>query len=555
MRGWPIRRLVGLAARAGLGPRLVLAALTGAAASACAIGLLATSAWLISRAAQHPPVLELTVAIVGVRAFAIGRAGLRYGERLAGHDTALRMLGVARTRLYRQLERLAPAGAAELRRSDATHRLVSDVDSTVEVLVRAVLPYAAAVLAGLAAAGWLFALLPAAGLVVLVGLAVVAVAVPVGQHAVAGRAARRLAPTRATLSTQTVELLHGLPDLIAAGAVSERLAALAGTDERLRRDTARSAGSTGLTAGLVGLASGACTWLALWLGTPAVGTGALPGVLLATVVLTPLAVFEAVSGLPTATEQAATGRAALRRVFDLLDRPVPVPDPHHPRNAPGAGRLRLSGVTARWPGSTQDALRDVDLDLPPGRRVALVGPSGAGKSTVAALLVRFLDPVRGRVTLDGVDLRELAGDDVRARVALLDGEAQLFDTTIEENLRIGRPDASSSQLRAALRAARVLDWVDSLPAGLSTAVGEGGARVSGGQRRRLALARVLLRDAPILILDEPTEHLDEATAAAVTSDLLAAAAGRTVLLITHRPYGLSDVDEVVRLEPTVRCRT
>jgi ABC-type transport system involved in cytochrome bd biosynthesis fused ATPase/permease subunit len=246
-------------------------------------------------------------------------------------------------------------------------------------------------------------------------------------------------------------------------------------------------------------------------------------------------------------------------------------------------------VTARWPGSTQDALRNFDLDLAPGARVALIGPSGAGKSTVAALLVRFLDPVRGRATLDGVDLRDLTGDEVRTRVALLDGDAHLFDTTIEENLRIARPDATGAELRAALAGARILDWVDRLPAGLSTRVGEGGCQVSGGQRRRLALARVLLSPAGILILDEPTEHLDEATAAAITSDLLAAAAGlpddallsaesagrpddvllsaesaartddvllsaesagRTVLLITHRPFGLSEVDEVRRLEPT-----
>ena len=206
-------------------------------------------------------------------------------------------------------------------------------------------------------------------------------------------------------------------------------------------------------------------------------------------------------------------------------------------------------MTARWDPTGPDAVRDLDLELNPGERVALVGPSGCGKSTVAALLVRFLDPVRGRVTINGRDLRELSTEDVRRVVGLVADDAHIFDTTVAENLRIARPDATTEDMRAALESVRLLDWVDGLPAGLDTAVGERGERLSGGQRRRLALARALLANFPVLVVDEPTEHLDDETATAIVADLLAAAANRTVLLITHRPHGLTAVDRVVRLGP------
>jgi ATP-binding cassette, subfamily C, bacterial CydC len=269
--------------------------------------------------------------------------------------------------------------------------------------------------------------------------------------------------------------------------------------------------------------------------------------LLAVVVLTPLAVFEAAAGLPAAAQRFAGARSALRRLAEVLAAPPQVSEPACPVDVPdGPHTLRLEGVTAGWtPGRT--AVQGIGLVLAPGRRVALVGPSGSGKSTIAALLVRFLDPAAGRVTVDGIDLRRVQPDRVRQLVGYLPEDAYLFDTTIGENLRIGRRNATDAELRAALAKARLTDWVDGLPRGLDTLVGEHGMQISGGQRRRLALARVLLADFAVLILDEPTEHLDDETATALTRDLLAAAGDRTVLLITHRTDVLSDVDEVVSL--------
>jgi ABC-type transport system involved in cytochrome bd biosynthesis fused ATPase/permease subunit len=229
-----------------------------------------------------------------------------------------------------------------------------------------------------------------------------------------------------------------------------------------------------------------------------------------------------------------------------MDHPDPVPEPATPARLPdGPYELRVRNVTARWDPAQPPVFAGVNLDLPPGRRVALVGPSGCGKTTLAHLLVRFLDPETGDVTLNGVSLRCLDSDELRRVVVLMDERVHCFDTTIEANLRVGRRDATDLELWQALAQARCDDWVRSLPRGLDTEVGEHGARLSGGQRRRLGLARVLLTGAPILVLDEPTEHLDDETAAVLTADLLDATAGRTVLLITHRPFGLSDVDDVV----------
>jgi ATP-binding cassette subfamily C protein CydC len=529
------------------GAGLSLAVAAGAGAAAASVGLMATSAWLISRAALHPPVLHLMVAIVAVRAFGISRGVLRYAERLAGHDAALHALGALRLRVYARLERLAPAGLADFRRADLTQRLVGDVDAVLDMLTRVALPYAVAGIVGLGSVALVGALSPVAGAALAAGLLLVGVGVPVLQRAAARRADARLAPLRGELATGTADLLHGLPDLIAYGATDAHLARLAATDARLRRAEQRSGAAAGTSAAITVLATGLALLAGLAAGAVAVHAGELRGELLAVIVLTPLAVFEAAAGLPVAAQRFAAARASLRRLAEVLAAPDPVGVPAVPADVPdGPHTLRLSGVTAGWvPGRA--AVRDVDLTLRPGARVALTGPSGSGKSTIAALLVRFLDPTAGSITLDGVDLRRMSPDRVRQIVGYLPEDAYLFDTTIAANLRIARRDATGADLRAALAQARLLDWVDTLPDGLETLVGEHGTALSGGQRRRLALARALLADFRLLILDEPTEHLDDETAAALTRDLLAAAGDRTVLLITHRTDLAAEVDEVIAL--------
>jgi len=532
---------------------LLLAVLAGVGAAGASVGLMATSAWLISRAALHPPVLHLMVAIVAVRAFGLGRGVLRYVERLAGHDAALRVLAALRVRIFTRLEALAPAGLAEFRRADLVQRLVGDVEAVLDMLTRVVLPYAVAGIVGVGAVLLVGTLSPIAGAALAFGLIVVGIGVPLLQNAAARRADGRLAPLRGELTTGTVDLLHGLPDLLAYGAVDDHLARLADTDARLREAEQQSSAAAGTSAAATALANGFCLLVGLAAGAVAVRSGTLAGEYLAVIVLTPLAVFETAAGLPAAAQRFAGARSSLRRLAEVLAAPDPVISPAHPVAAPeGPHTLEVCGVSAAWVAG-RTAVHDVSFTLRPGARIALTGPSGSGKSTVAALLVRFLDPTAGRILLDGIDLRQLAPDRVRQIIGYLPEDAYLFDTTIAANLRIAKPEATDAALRSALNAARLLGWIDTLPNGLDTLVGEHGMTLSGGQRRRLALARALLADFQVLILDEPTEHLDDDTAAALSHDLLAAAGDRSVLLITHRTDIASEVDEWIAL-PGTRTR-
>ncbi|ARP71240.1 ABC transporter [Streptomyces pluripotens] len=538
--------------RAMAGPRrgrLVLALLLGSLAFGSAVGLMATSGWLISRASQQPPVLYLMVAVTATRAFGIGRAVFRYAERLVSHDAVLRMLADVRGAVYQRLERLSPVGLRTARRGDLLTRLVADVDAFQDYWLRWLLPAGVAAAVSAASVGFAAWLLPEAGAALAVGLLAAGVGVPVVTATAARRTERRLAPARGVLATRVTDLLTGTSELAVAGALPARRNAARQADGTLTRIASRAAAITALGDGLTALISGLTVTTAALLGTQAVAAGRLSGVAMAVVVLTPLAAFEAVLGLPLAVRYRQRVRRSAERVYEVLDAPEPVREPEQPRQAPTSPfPVVVAGVAARYEGQRRNALAGCDLTLEEGRRIAVVGASGSGKTTLAQVLLRFLDPLAGSYTLAGVDAYALAGDDVRRLVGLCAQDAHLFDSSVRENLLLARKDATESDLRRVLARTRLLDWADGLPDGLDTLIGEHGARLSGGQRQRLVLARALLADFPVLVLDEPAEHLDLATADALTADLLAATEGRTTLLITHRLAGLDMVDEVIVLD-------
>ncbi|MBI5087883.1 MAG: thiol reductant ABC exporter subunit CydC [Actinobacteria bacterium] len=536
--------------------RLVLAVVLGALASGAAVGLTAVSAWLITRASERPPVLHLMVAIVAVRAFGVGRGVLRYLERLTGHESSFRTLGDLRVATVERLERIVPArstrhGLADdpLRSGELLARFVGDVDGLQDLWVRVVLPYGAAAIVGAGSVVLVAVLVPAAGLVLAATLVATAVVAPVVSVRVARGASARVAPLRAEHQSAVLDLLAGATELAVYDGLDARLDALTEIDRAMTRAEMRDAWAAGLGGALAALAAGAAMWAGLWLGSGAVEDRHLAAVGLAVVVLVPLAIHEVVGGLTAAAHALPRLAASAGRVREIFELPDAASEPLRAAPLPvGPYGLRVHGLCARWSDELPDVLRGVDFELAPGTCTVVTGASGSGKSTLAAVLLRLLDPSGGRAELVGADvtieLGQLAGDDVRSVIGWCAQDAYVFDSTVAANLLLARPDATTELLLDALRQARLLGWVASLPDGLHTLVGEHGSRLSGGQRQRLALARVLLADRPVVVFDEPTEHLDEPTAAALAADLVDTTRGRTVLILTHRPELFPDVPHI-----------
>ncbi len=522
---------------------IALSTLTLAAGAA----LLATSGYLISRAATRPDILSLTVVIVGVRFFALARAVLRYLERLVSHDASFRYLSRVRVWFFARLEPLVPNDVGGARTGDLLSRFVADVDALQHLLVRVIAPPIAAIVVGLGAVAVAAALAPAAGLALAVVLSFGAVLVPLIVVGLARSASSRRPAERATVASGVVDLVNALPELVAYDAAAERLRRLGEAERKLRRSALRQSLTVGAGDGAELALGGVAASAVLAAAVPAVRSGSLDGVMLGLLALLTLAVFEGVRALPAAAEQFVATRAANGRLVELTAREPGVTDPPAPRALEGAPVVELEQVRVRYGPDLPWVLDGVDLTLAPGRRIALLGPSGEGKTTLAHLLVRFRDPDAGRVTLAGHDLREYAQDDVRRTVVLAGQDAHLFATTIRENVRLARPDAGEDELIAALRRARVWDWVEALPEGLDTPVGDEGALVSGGERQRIALARAFLSGAPLLVLDEPTAHLDDETAGRLLDDLLDEAGEDGLLLITHSPLRLERFDTVLEL--------
>jgi thiol reductant ABC exporter CydC subunit len=547
-----IRRLLALG-RIRLLP-VVASVILGTLAAAFGIALMATAGYLISRAAEHPPILELGVAIVAVRFFGIARPVARYFDRLVSHDLALGALGRIRSSFYGAIEPLAPVQLEGFRRGDLLTRMVGDVDGLQGLYLRGLKPAMVALVAGCVTVLVAAAFLPAAGVILAAGLLVAGVLVPTLTATLARSSGRRQAHVRAELTAHLVEVFQGASELIVYGREASATAEVGRLDGELSRLARRDAFVAGLGEAATSLATGLTVAGVLAVSVSAHAAGNLDRTLIAMLALFALSSFIVVTPLAESARDLANTLAGGRRVLELMDRTPAVRDPSRPAepkptDATALEDISLEGATARYTFGDPPVLHDFDLRLEPGSKTALVGPSGAGKTTVTNLLLRFLDPESGRVTIGGRDVRDLRQEDVRKHFALAGQEAHVFDSTIRANLALAKPDATDSELHAALRLARLDEWVNQLPGGLDTLVGEDGSRLSGGERQRLTIARALLSDAPVLLLDEPTAHLDPATAEALIGEVLDAATAtqRTVLLVTHRSEGIERMDRVVRM--------
>ena len=534
---------------------LALAAALQALTIAAGMGLLGASAWLLAQAALHPSIAALQLAIVGVRAFGIGRAVLRYLERLVSHDAALRVLARLRSALFRALAPLAPAGLLAHRGGDLLSRALDDVATLEGFSVRLLGPS----LAAIGVAVLLFVLLRPFGaplaLAGIAGLVLAGAAAPALVARLAAAPGARVAERRGSLAAQLADGVQGAGELLVFGAEVEHVARVDAVARDFSREQERLVRASALGGALAGLLADLTLLAVLALAVVRVRDGALAAVQIAPLALLTLAAFEAVAALPLAWQGLASQRASARRLFELIDAEPPVPEAaaELPDDRPAKSEaeeplLAIRALRFCYPGETRAALDGVDLSLGLGRRVALVGPSGSGKSTLAHLLLRFWDVEPGAIRFAGRELHAQSAEDVRAQIAFAAQQSHVFAGTLRENLLLGRPDASAEDLLGVVRAVGLDALIRQLPDGLDSWVGEDGRRLSGGERQRLALARALLQDAPLLLLDEPTAHLDAFAERAILAEILRAGTGRATLLVTHRLVGLEAFDEVVVLD-------
>ncbi len=529
--------------------RLLLAGLTGFFTVAAGIGLLTASAWLLATAATQPSIADLAVAVVGVRFFGLARAVCRYLERLVSHDATFRILAALRVAFYRALEPRAPAAFVRARSGDLFARMVGDIEHLEHVFARLLAPPFVALLTGLLLAGLLAAGLPSAAAGALACYALAAAAVPAGVAVAGRRLGARIVAARADLQARWVEGVQGMADLLAFGRAAEHAAESDRRNRGLADAQTAMARLTALHEAAVTLLMSAAALAVLIPGIPAVRAGTLSGVSLAVMTLATLAAFEAAGPVARAFQFFEHSRASAERVAEMLGAP-PAAAPLAPAApaGPAAPALELEGVRFAYAPDEPPVLEDVSFAVRAGERVAIVGPSGAGKSTVAALARRFWTPQAGAVRVGGTDARAATDADLAQHVTVAPQQAWLFNDTVRGNLRLAAPEAGDDALRDAATRAGAADFVARLPQGWETPLGEQGLRLSGGERRRLTLARAFLQPAPVMIFDEPTADLDPESERRVLDAIWDLGGGdRAVIVITHRPVALERADRILVL--------
>ena len=515
------------------------------------IALIGTSSWLISTAALHPSIADLGVSVVGVRFFGISRGLFRYLERLVSHNVTFRLLARLRVWFYEKLEPLAPARLIEYKSGDLLARVLGDVETLENFYVRVISPSLAAVFIGLIVSIF-FASFHVPIAIVLIGFFLaLGLLLPLLAQLLSRAPGGQLIVQRAEIQVQLVDGIQGMADLLAFGQGARRAQQIAFTGKGYGSTQKRMARINGFHSALGTLLTNLGLWLVLMLTIPQVTAGIIPGVMLGAFALMTLASFEAVNPLPLAAQMWNASRAAAKRLFEVVDAEPAVSDWQSVisgQSQSTSHKLQITDLTFSYPNQSIPALQDITFTLPEGQSLAIVGPSGAGKSTIANLMLRFWDYETGEISLGGQSLKMLNQDEVRKRIALVSQNSYLFNTSIRENLRLVRRSISQEEMESAARAAQIHEFIVKLPKGYDTLIGEQGLRLSGGERQRLAIARALLKDAPILILDEPTANLDPLTENEVLATLFEMMRGKTSLLITHRLVGLENLDRILVMD-------
>jgi len=522
-------------------------------AGGAGIGLLALSGWFISAAALAgltpltAHMFNLFHPSVGIRLFAIARTAARYAERVVNHDVTFRILENLRVWFYVRLEPLAPARLSQYRSGDILDRIVADIDALDNLYIRVLTPVLVALCLTMATAAVFRRFDPGAAWVLLVTMALAGLVLPIIADRAGRRLGKALARHSADMRIHMVEGVQGLAELLVFNAAHRHQQTITRCQDKLIGAQARMSHISGATSAGLTLLSGAAVGAVLYLGAGRVAADRLQGSVLAMLAFGTLAAFEVVWSLPAAFQYLSRTREASRRLTEIVAQPPPVDFPEN-GPPPETYAIAFDHITFRYAPGEPAVLKEFCLAIDQGERVAVMGATGAGKSTLMQLLVRFWDPEKGQIRIGGRDLRALSESHLRGNLAVVSQQSHLFHATIRDNLRLACPAADEGQMWSALRAARLEAFVAALPQGLETWIGESGHGLSGGEARRLAVAQAVLRDAPIWLLDEPTEGLDRANEQLLMNTLLELTAGRTLVLITHRPVGLDRLDRIAILE-------
>lgn len=526
--------------------RVAFSVLLSSITIGASVALMGTSAWLISTAAIATSVVDLGVSTVGTRFFGITRALSRYLERLVSHDVAFRLLAKLRIWFYEKLEPLAPARLMNFRAGDLLSRIIGDVETLENFYVRVISPPLTAIIVGLFTAIFLASFYSILAPVYLIFFITLGLILPWLTQIISRKASEQTIHIRANLHTQLVDGIQGIADLLAYGRADERLNKIALHGKKYGDAQKRLAKITGLQASFSTLLTNLALWTVIFLCIPQVTNGNLAGPMLASLALLTFASFEAVTPLPLAAQSWNSSREAAKRLFEVVDTEPEIKDDVQFRKLESQlSNIEFSNLSFTYPSQTTSALQNITFDLQPLTSIAIVGPSGSGKSTIANLILRFWDYQIGEICLGGENVKVLNQDEVRERCGYISQNTYFFNTSIYENLRSARKQVTKDEIESACKSAQIHDFILSLPKGYDTMIGEQGLRLSGGERQRLAIARTLIKDAPILILDEPTANLDPLTEQEVLKTLFSVMKQKTSLLITHRLIGLENVNEIL----------